>query len=154
MKKILFILSVSLFSLSLSAFKKDPGIDPNKKITNAFKADYPLVNDVRWELEGRIYVARFVNTNTERDQLAYYNEEGEFLGQVWSIKLNDTPSNIQQKILKGADASSIKNIYLFQPPDGYPKYYATIVSNGKQIFKQVNATGESFIISKKRVPAI
>jgi hypothetical protein len=154
MKKLLFILSVSLLTFSLSSFKKYPGTEPGSQIIAEFKTDYPLVNNVKWELKGNIYVARFFNTNNEKCQLAYYNEEAEFLGQVWLIQLKDTPKNIQPGILNGIDTSAIKSIFLFMDPDGYPKFYATIVSDGRQILKEVDAKGESLIIRKKRVSAI
>lgn len=151
MKKILVVLNFSLFIFSAVSFAGN--YDPGKLVHESFKKDFPHAMQVKWQTEKSILqVARF--TQNGRAQLAYYKENGEFLGQTWSVEVNDLPGKVREEALNSSGPSEIKSVYLFMPPDGYPNYYITLESNGKTIIKEINSKGQSSVISKKRMPII
>ena len=151
MKKILVQLSTAIITLTLSSFTTMNG-EPNKQIINTFKADFPSAEKVIWSIDQKVHVARFINN--DRTELAYYSFEGEYLGKMWRITLDETPANVKTEILKGITSAQIKAVNLFFPPEGYPSYVAIIVVGSKKITKQIDSYGQTTIVSKKRIPVL
>jgi hypothetical protein len=151
MKKFLVLLSAAVITLTLISFSTKENGEPNKQIINTFNADFPLAENVIWTLDQNAHVARFLNN--DRTELAYYSFDGEYLGQMWRIKLDEAPANVKTEILKGITSDQVKAVNLFFPPEGYPKYVAVIVVGSKKIIKQVDSYGQSSTVSKKRTPA-
>jgi hypothetical protein len=152
MKKILVLLSAAVITLTLNSFSKKENGEPNKEIINTFKADFPSAENVIWTIDQNVHVARFVNNG--RSQLAYYSFDGEYLGQIWRITLDETPANVKTEILKNITSEQVKIVNLFFPPEGYPKYVAIITVHDKKIIKQVDSYGQSSIVLKKRIPIL
>ena len=151
MKKILTTLTFSFFAFFIVSFAGN--YDPGKQVYESFKKDFPHAMQVKWQMERSILqVARF--TQNGRAQLAYYKENGEFLGQTWLVELNDLPRKVKEEALHTAGQVDIKSVYIFLPPEGYPYYYITLESNGKTIIKEIDSNGHSSFVSKKRIPII
>ena len=151
MKKFLMLLSAAAIILTVSSFTTKNG-EPTKQIINTFKADFPFAENAIWSIDQGIHVARFVNN--DRTELAYYSLEGEYLGQMWRITLDETPAIVKTEILKGITPGQVKVVNLFFPPEGYPKYVAVTVVGSKKIIKQVDSYGQSTTVSKKRIPVL
>lgn len=153
MKKILFLTAsiLMMFSVSVMAGNKR-NTDPGKQILNSFRKDFPHVSDARWESFNNIYIASFKNNN--RTQLAYYTDNGGFIGQLWNVELIDLPQGVQEAFLKNAIPSDVKSIYRFIKEEGYPKYYGTIVKEGKELIIEVDSYGVSSVVRKKKIPVI
>ena len=150
MKKFFMLLSAAMITLTLSSFTNNP--EPGKRVTKTFKENFPLASNVIWSSKKNVHTASFVNN--DRAQQAYYSSEGEYLGQVWQVTLNETPENVRKEILKNATESEIKSVSLFFQPEGYPKYLAVTERNGKRTIKEIDSYGHSSIVWKRRVPAI
>jgi hypothetical protein len=152
MKKFLVLLSATVIALTSSSFGTNENGEPNKQIINKFKADFPSAENLIWTIDQHVHVARFVNN--DKLELAYYSFDGEYLGQIWRITLDETPANVKTEILKGITAEQVKTVNLFFPPEGYPKYVAVMAVQGKKIIKQVDSYGQSSIVLKKRIPIL
>jgi hypothetical protein len=152
MKKFLVLVSAAILTLTISSFATKENGEPGKQIINTFKKDFPFAENVIWSIDQKIHVARFVNN--DKTELAYYSSEGEFLGQIWKITLDETPANVKTEILKGIRSDQVKAVNLFFPPEGYPKYVAVTVVGNKKIIKQVDSYGQSSTVSKKRLPLL
>lgn len=152
MKKFLVLLSAAVITMTLSSFTTKENGGPNKQVINTFKMNFPLAENVIWVASQGIHVARFVNN--DRTELAYYSIDGEYLGQIWQITLDETPANVKIEILKNIASEQVKTVNLFFPPEGYPKYQAVIIVRGKKIIKEVDSYGRSTIILKKKVTVL
>src|SRR6188768_3327946 len=119
MKKILVLLSAAVITLTLSSYTAIDNGKPNKQIINTFKENFPLAENVIWSVEQTVHVAKFVNN--DRAELAFYSIDGDYLGQIWRITLDETPANVKTEILKGIKSEQVKTVNLFFPPEGYPK---------------------------------
>ena len=150
MKKFFTLLSAAMITLTLSSFANNS--EPGKPVIKTFQENFPLASNVIWSSKKNVHTASFVNN--DRAQQAYYSAEGEYLGQVWQVTLNETPENVRKEILKNATASEIKSVSLFFQPEGYPKYLAVFERNGKRTIKEIDSYGRSSIVWKRRVPAI
>jgi hypothetical protein len=152
MNKILF-LAVVILMFSVSAVAgTGRNTDPGKQVLNSFRKDFPLVSDARWESFNNIYIASFKNNN--RTQLAYYADNGGFIGQLWKEELIDLPQVVQEAFLKNAIPSDVKSIYRFMKDEGYPKYYGTILKDGKELLIEVDSYGVPSVIRKRKLPLI
>jgi len=152
MKKIFVLLSAAVITLTLSSYTAIDNGKPNKQIINTFKENFPLAENVIWSVEQTVHVAKFVNN--DRAELAFYSIDGDYLGQIWRITLDETPANVKTEILKGIKSEQVKTVNLFFPPEGYPKYVAITVVGSKKITKQVDSYGETTTVSKKRIPVL
>jgi hypothetical protein len=148
MKKFIILSFIVLFSLTATAFATDKaGALPDKRIAETFNNDFPLAKNLSWTEKGDVLIAHFVQNDKAQD--AYYNRDGEFLGQGWYTEFKDVADIIKKKILLSQGAA-VKNIYLFLPPVDFPVYYATIADNGKELIRRVDSYGEVSTVWKKR----
>lgn len=151
MKQKLSALFVSLVSVLLFSFGLQQGNEyPGERVVNNFKTDFPLATGVEWKFSKTAYVASF--TNNQKIQLAYYNENGDFLGQAWQVMIDELPQQVKNAILKDVDASAIKSLHIFLRPETSPKYYATLELNGRKITREILSSGESFVVRKIKLP--
>ena len=153
MKKILLIATAYFLMLSyIAAAGPIRNSEPSRQVLNSFRKDFPLVSGARWESLNNVYIASFKNNN--QMQLAYYSENGTFIGQLWKVELIDLPQAVQEALLREAIPSDIKSIYRFIKEEGYPKYYCTVIKERKETLIEVDSYGVASVVRKKKIPVI
>ena len=99
------ILSALFFSLAIVAIALGNGIDVPTRVNDAFKAKYPLIKTVNWNLENGIYTAEF--EENDFSIACSFDEDGNWTKTVSEISEDDLSENILAYLEDNYDSPSI-----------------------------------------------
>lgn len=147
MKKIIIMLicsaciSISVFAQKISADKLPASV------LAGFKAKFPNVTKVSWEMEDKTaYEADFKLNNVESS--ATFSKDGKWMETEMEIKLKDLPLNIQQNVAKQFPAYKINECSKIEHASN-GLCFEVEITKGKETFDVLyNSKGE--ILSKTK----
>jgi hypothetical protein len=108
-KKLLTLLLISGFALSVSAQEKVREKDVPAAIQTSFKNDYPNAGDADWKIKDGHYKAEFRVNGTR--QIASYDASGKMLSKGIEIKENELPAPVKSAVQSDYAARSIDDVY-------------------------------------------
>lgn len=120
MKKVLIILAVSLFSVSL--FANNPGTTI-EKAKQAFKKAFPTVKTADWFDNGDTYLVRFVKDGV--DSRIVYDDKGEVITTTRYYDETHLPAFIKDKLQKKFKDKKVHNVTEITSQDGL-EYHITL----------------------------
>lgn len=140
MKKILFILAVTISSIT--AFASE---NVNTKVLNAFSREFAGAKDVKWTVNETFYKASFVYN--DQYVYAFYQLDGDLMAVTRNIRSLDLPLNLQKSLKKGHEGYWISDLFEISNSEG-TNYYITMENAESKVVMKSTSGGDWNVYSK------
>ncbi|HQB19530.1 MAG TPA: hypothetical protein PK495_03015 [Bacteroidales bacterium] len=155
MKKVLFIISAVIFSVSIMNAQPLKTKAVPKEVINQFKIKNKNAKSVKWEKEEdeEMYVANF--KDDKNDAKSYFTSSGEWLKTMFFVEMEDLPTNIINYTKKTYPTFTSMEDLFFIKEKGVKDYYLTdIYIVPEKIIHTVKftATGRFISESNRQMP--
>jgi hypothetical protein len=137
MKRIFVSLSFMLAVGITTAFA-DNKTDVSSKVKESFKKEFMEAELVTWDEIETYQIARFVFHN--HAAIAYFNEDGEFLGSAKTILFNELPLTVIKSFERKFPAADFTEISEVSNIEG-TSYVVTAETKNKKYHVKVNPNG-------------
>lgn len=132
MKKIIFILAVTI--ASVSAFANDNLV--NNKVLDAFNREFAGVQDVQWTASKDFYRVSFVY-NAQHISV-FYSNDGERIGVARYISSTDLPVVLQSSLTQKYKGYWISDVFEMSNAEGTGYYITLENADAKLVLKSMN----------------
>jgi hypothetical protein len=145
MKKILVALSLLLTVGLTSAFASEPKVNPS--VLASFKQEFSFVKDAEWTVNDEYSTAVFILA--DRRIVAYFSNEGEYLGSARDLIFNQLPMAVINAINKRFGDIGVYEI-VERAIGAETFYYMTVEYANKILRIEATPSGSLSIIKKVR----
>ena len=145
MKKILVALSLMLTVGLTSAFADEPKV--NSSVLASFNQEFSFIKDAKWTVDNEYSKAVFILA--DRRIVAYFSNEGEYLGSVRDLKFNQLPMAVINAMNKRFGNIGVYEI-IEHAIGEETTYYMTVEYANKVLRIQATPSGSISIIKKVR----
>jgi hypothetical protein len=105
--------------------------DVPSNVWNSFHRDYPDVNDVRWQRNGRGWIAIYNDRNYNREIQSYYNRRGRRMDSHAYVDRRDLPYDFDRRFESRYHPQNGYQVYRIDRPGG-PVVYQVILNDGNE----------------------
>ena len=145
MKKILIALSLMLTVGLTSAFANEPKVNPS--VLASFQKEFSFVTDAKWTVGNEYSTAVFILA--DRRIVAYFSNEGEYLGSVRDLIFNQLPMAVINAMNKRFGTIGVYEIV--EHAIGEETFYYMTVEYANKILRiEATPSGGLSIIKKVR----
>ncbi len=147
MKKTIIYLLIVLLTFPCIAFAGND--KPGKPVLLTFQHKFPHAANTTWSKSAELFIARF--TLDSKTRLAYFEDNGKFIGSAEYVSLDLIPIAAQLTLLKRDPVAVINFILKYTPNGDTPVFFARFQNDKKTWIDEVNNQGEIKRIRTKKI---
>ncbi|MFI5124476.1 MAG: hypothetical protein ACHQDF_04065 [Chitinophagales bacterium] len=134
MKKLVLALAVILMA-GLSKASANSPVEVNKRVINAFYAEFDHAKNVSWNETSKYIVAEFSLDN--KIMYAYYKPDGRFVGIIHHLLSTDLPENLRIGLKKKYSSYWVSELFKVENDEG-TSYYANLENGTESVLLSSN----------------
>ena len=149
MKKILFAISVLVYTLLIAISSNAQKITVPDAVQKSFNVHFKNATIARWMPIHESYIACFTQGKGYND--AYFTVDGEFKGVGHHITSDNLPMHVQAKLDDSYAGYEISELYQFDGVENGISFYAVLKNQKNEVILKLNTYGEVAYSKKTRI---